>query len=72
VCAKAALQLLEESLDGDFLVGSAFTLADIALVPYTRMAEDGALNLGDYPRVRAWIGRVEQSLGLGPYASTHQ
>jgi len=49
-----------------FLVGEALTLADIALVAYTRKAEMGGYKLGDYPRVTAWIARVEAALNLAP------
>jgi glutathione S-transferase len=63
---KAALQYLEDALaDGRaFLVGAAVTLADVALVAYTRVAADGGFRLGDYPRVQAWIGRIEQALKI--------
>lgn len=66
--SHAALQRLEDALaDRDFLVAGQLTLADIALVAYTRMAEDGALDLALYPRVRGWIARLEGVLGLPPY-----
>jgi Glutathione S-transferase len=62
---KAALQRLEDGLAAsDFLVGAKLTLADIALTPYTRLAEEGGFTLADYPKVRAWIARVEQVLGI--------
>jgi len=63
---KAALQRLEDGLAGGqpFLVGGAPTLADVALVAYTREAEDGGFRLADYPAVQAWIGRVEQALKI--------
>jgi len=62
---KAALQRLEDGLTGrTFLVGDSLTLADIALVAYTRMAGEGGFNLQDYPSVQGWISRVEKALGL--------
>ena len=62
---RAALARLEVALeDGGFLVGNALTLADIALVAYTRVAHEGGFDLSDYPRVRAWIGRVETAVGI--------
>lgn len=62
---KAALQRLEDALAAsDFLVGARPTLADVALVAYTRVAEDGGFRLADYPRVQAWIGRVERALSI--------
>jgi glutathione S-transferase len=64
---KAALQRLEDGLDGqDFLVGARLTLADIALVAYTRVAHEGGFDLTDYPRVKAWVARVEAALGIDP------
>jgi len=64
----AALDRLERALAGaDWLVGEGLTLADIALVAYTRMAADGGFDLHGRPRVRGWIGRVEAALGLEPY-----
>ena len=63
--AYAALARLELALaDRDFLVGGACTLADIALVAYTRMAPEGGLSLGPYPAVRAWVTRVEAALSI--------
>lgn len=62
---KAALQRLEDALAGDgFLVGDALSLADVALVAYTRTAEDGGFRLADYPHVQGWIARVEQALNI--------
>ncbi len=63
--AHAALKRLDESLTGaDFLVGGRLTLADIALVAYTRMAHEGDLDLAPYPAVTAWIARVEAALPI--------
>ena len=62
---KAALQRLEDGLaDRTFLVGDAVTLADVALVAYTRVAHDGGFDLADYPKVKAWVGRVEEALKI--------
>src|SRR5678815_5898885 len=60
---KAALQRLEDGLaHSPFLVGAAPTLADVALVAYTRVAHDGGFDLAGYPRVKAWVARAEQAL----------
>ena len=59
-----ALQRMEDGLQDPYLVGDAPTLADVALVAYTRMAGDGGFDLARYPRVQAWIGRVEQALHI--------
>jgi len=62
---KVALARMDEALaDRDFLVGPALTLADIALVAYTRMAADGGFTLSDYPAVSAWVDRIEAALPI--------
>lgn len=62
---QAALQRLEDGLASDpFLVGQRPTLADVALVAYTRVAHEGGFDLAAYPRVQAWVGRVEQALEI--------
>ena len=62
---KAALQRLEDGLaEGAFLVGDRLSLADVALVAYTRVAGEGGFELAAYPRVKAWVGRVEQVLKI--------
>ncbi|MBU4435792.1 MAG: glutathione S-transferase family protein [Alphaproteobacteria bacterium] len=61
----AALARLESQLaTTPYLVGARLTLADIALVAYTRVAHEGGFDLSAYPAVQAWIGRVETALGL--------
>ncbi|MDO8411823.1 MAG: glutathione S-transferase family protein [Phenylobacterium sp.] len=61
----AALQRLEDALAaGTFLVGEQLSLADVALVAYTRLAGEGGFDLSRYPRVQAWIARVEAALPI--------
>ena len=60
-----ALGRLEDGLAGrSFLVAEGLSLADVALVAYTRVAGEGGFDLAAYPRVRGWIARVEQALGI--------
>ena len=62
---NGALQRLEDGLAASgFLVGERLTLADVALVAYTRVADEGGFDLSAYPRVQAWIRRVENALGI--------
>jgi glutathione S-transferase len=62
---RAALQRLEDGLAGSpFLVGTAPSLADVALVAYTRVAHEGGFDLAGYPRVKAWVARVENALEI--------
>ncbi|SFR84851.1 glutathione S-transferase [Sphingomonas jatrophae] len=65
-CA-AALTRLEAGVADGFLVGRRLSLADVALVAYTRMAGDAGLSLDPFPAIRRWIGLVEAELGLPPY-----
>lgn len=54
-------------LSGDWIAGGeAISLADIALVAYTRLAHEGGFNLDEFPAVQAWVARCERELGL-PY-----
>ena len=63
----AALGLMERTLaDANYLAGDALTLADIAVVAYTRVAKSGGFDLSAYPKVRAWIARVERDLDIEP------
>ena len=62
---RGALARLEQQLvQTPCLVGEALTLADVALVAYTRVAHEGGFDLADYPAVKAWVARVEQAMGI--------
>lgn len=61
----AALNLMETQLRGTrFLIGARVSVADMALVAYTRVAHEGGFDLAAYPSVRRWIGEAEQALGI--------
>ena len=60
-----ALALMQSTLrSSTFFVGEQLTLADVALVAYTRMAHEGGFDLAAYPAVTAWVARVEAGLGI--------
>ncbi|HEY9236844.1 MULTISPECIES: glutathione S-transferase family protein [Phenylobacterium] len=62
---NGALQRLEDGLAGGaFLVGDRLSLADVALVAYTRVAHEGGFDLDRYPAVKAWVKRVEGELKI--------
>jgi glutathione S-transferase len=62
-----ALDLMERHLAArEWFVADAMTVADIALVAYTRLADEGGFDLEPRPGVRAWIERVENVLGIEP------
>ncbi len=61
----AALHRMDQALAGSpFLVGDRASLADVALVAYTRVCHEGGFNLDVYPAVKAWVARVEQALKI--------
>jgi glutathione S-transferase len=56
-----ALAVMEQQLRSEpFFAGRQYSIADIALFAYTHCAADGGFDLGRYPGVRAWIGRVRE------------
>ncbi|MBI1340229.1 glutathione S-transferase family protein [bacterium] len=62
---RRALGVMELQLTySDYLVGDALTLADVALVAYTRWAHEGGFDLGEFPAVDRWVRRVEFDLGV--------
>ena len=62
---RAALARMEAWLGASpYLVDGALTCADISLVAYTRFADEGGFDLGEFPAVAAWVARVEADLGL--------
>lgn len=62
-----ALRVMDEHLGrSEWMAGDGMTLADIALFPYTHVAEQGGFGLADYPRVLSWIERVQELKGFVP------
>jgi glutathione S-transferase len=61
----AALSRMEQQLAATrFLVGEVLSLADVALLAYTRLAHEGGFRLDGYASLRRWIGEAEKSLDL--------
>ena len=62
----AALARMEAGLTGGVWLarGQGATLADLALVAYTRVAHEGGFDLAAYPKVRDWIARTEAAFGI--------
>ncbi len=66
---RRALGIMEMQLTyTDWLVSNQMTLADVALVAYTRLAHEGGFDLSDFPSVERWVSRTESALGL-PHAN---
>ena len=56
---EAALALMDRHLaDRFWLVGDDISLADICLYAYTHVAEESGFDLGVYPALGDWLGRV--------------
>jgi glutathione S-transferase len=53
-----------------YFVGKTMSLADIALVAYTRWAGEGGFDLNGWPNVRDWVSHIEKELGLVDHLDT--
>ena len=54
-----ALRVMEKQLEQTpYLVGDAYSIADIALYAYTHVAHEGGFDLSPYPAIQAWLARV--------------
>ena len=49
---------------------STFTIADIAIIAYTRLAHEGGFELSTRPNVQAWVARCENLLSLARWPGT--
>jgi glutathione S-transferase len=62
-----ALARMEHQLAATrFLIGDPFSLADVALLAYTRVAHEGGFHLDGYASIRRWITAAERELSLLP------
>ncbi|MBI1383475.1 MAG: glutathione S-transferase family protein [Rhizobiales bacterium] len=60
-----ALDQMEKELTGrEWFAAGRLTIADIALLTYTRVAQEGGFDLAGRPAVRQWIARCESALGV--------
>lgn len=65
---EAALDLLDRTLGRrEWLADDSFSIADVALLAYTRLAGEGGFDLEPRPHLRRWIARCEAVLGLNPF-----
>lgn len=66
-----AAALMDAHLAGrDYLVGTAPTIADIALYPYTSMADEGGYDLSGFAHITAWLARMRGLPGFTPLIET--
>jgi glutathione S-transferase len=42
------------------------TIADYALYPYTRLADESGFNLNEFPSVERWLEQIEAEAGYIP------
>ena len=62
---EKALDYMENHLAGrQWLAGDTFTIADIALLAYTRVAREGGFDLENRQHVRQWVHDCERLLSL--------
>lgn len=62
---EKALDYMENHLSGcQWLAGDTFTIADIALLAYTRVAHEGGFDLETRQNVQQWVQDCERLLSL--------
>jgi glutathione S-transferase len=67
---RAALRQLDDTLagrtlaGGEWLVGSAPTIADIAVFPHVMLSHDSGIGHEDYPAINLWQRRVRRLPGF--------
>jgi glutathione S-transferase len=67
---EAALDLMDRHLAShSWFANDTFSIADIALLAYTRLAHEGGFSLTERDNVRGWISRSEGQLQLEPAAA---
>ena len=67
--SKSVLEILEAHLaDQEWIAGTAVSIADYALFPYTQWIEEVGFSKEEWPAVNRWLCRFEQVPGfLPPY-----
>jgi len=63
-CASVLALMNNHLNQRHYFVGEKLSLADVALVAYTRFAPQAGLDLALYPHIPPWIERVERDLKL--------
>jgi glutathione S-transferase len=63
--ARKLFGVVDSHLDGrDWLAAEHETIADVAMYTYTAHAPEGGIALDPWPRIRAWVRRVEDLPGF--------
>ncbi|HEY4078527.1 MAG TPA: glutathione S-transferase family protein [Rhizomicrobium sp.] len=63
-CAAALTVMNNHLTERRYFAGEKLSLADVALVAYTRFSHQADIDLAQYSNVRAWVRRVEDDLKL--------
>ena len=63
-CTRVLALMNDHLMTRAYFVGEKLSLADIALVAYTRFAHQAGLDLANWPHVRQWVRRIEGDLKL--------
>jgi glutathione S-transferase len=62
-----ALDFMDRQLQcKDWFVNGSISIADIALLAYTRLADEGGFDNGSRKNVTSWISRCESELAIAP------
>jgi glutathione S-transferase len=65
--ATNLLEVMNRHLESrSWLVGDGPTVADVACYSYLATADEGGIDVSQYPNVHAWLGRVEALGGFVP------
>ena len=65
-----ALAVMETHLQSaEWFTGADYGIADIALFAYTHVAGEAGFPLGDFPKVRGWIGRLTEQFKFLPMSA---
>jgi glutathione S-transferase len=61
---QAALEAMERHLAGrGYFVTEGPTIADLALYAYTHVADEGGFEMGRFPAISEWLGRISSLPG---------
>lgn len=63
-CDRVLTLMNNHLAGGHYFAGEKLSLADIALVAYTRFSHEAGIDLAQYPNVAAWVRRVEDDLNI--------
>ena len=63
--SERALTIMNDHLSQrQYFVSERLSLADIALVAYTRFSHHAGIDLARWPHVQGWVARIEDDLNI--------